>query len=120
MQESDHRVLLTKLAVNQEHLQKDFNRIALAIEKNTETQTKQSADIHEMLMSVSASVGRVDRLESDRTSMGIRLTNAETFIAGLKPEVERRRKIIDAVTSKLAWAVIAGIFGLILYINPFK
>lgn len=118
-EESDHRVLLTKLTINQEHLQQDFNRIAKAIEKSTEAQTKQSADIHKILLSVAENVGRVDRLEASDIEKGIKITNLESFVAELKPEVIRRRKIIDAITSKITLVIILAIAG-IFFVNPFK
>lgn len=117
--ESDQRVLLTKLAVNQEHLQKDFNRIVLSIDKSNEIQVKQSGEIHKVLVSVSESIGKVERLQSDYTKLNARMVNAESFIAIQKPAIERKNKIVDGLTSKVLWVIIMAIAGL-FYANPFK
>lgn len=117
--ESDQRVLLTKLAVNQEHLQKDFNRMAQTFEKNGEMQVKQTADIHSILVKVSESIGKIERLQSDYANLSRRVSSAESFIAIQKPAVERKNKIIDGLTSKVLWIIIIAIGGL-FYANPFK
>ena len=117
--ESDQRVLLTKLAVNQEHLQKDFNRMAQTFEKNSETQVKQTADTHKILLKVSESIGQIERLRTDYIDLNARVVNAESFIAIQKPAIERKNKIVDGLTSKILWVIILGIAGL-FYANPFK
>lgn len=118
-QESDQRILIAEMRLNQEHQQKSLSDLTSAIKESNANQAALTTEVHSMVKTYIADRGRLDALERNDIDKEQRLRINETFITALRPDVERKRLWIDRIVPTLIIAAVLAIAG-IFYVNPFK